>query len=170
MGWRVAMSGPIWVLPRKQPSGEPRPLFRDKGRAPKQPARKLLAAAEKTFARDGFEAARLEDIASLAGYTRGAFYANFKSKEDIFFALLEEWVGRRIAEVYARTRARGYSRQALARPARTLRANCERSPAGVALAGIQVVRDSASRGARAIAHPAAASSRLWRRPCAPHCT
>ena len=63
--------------------------------------KKLLAAAEKTFARDGFEAARLEDIASLAGYTRGAFYANFKSKEDIFFALLEEWVGRRIAEVSA---------------------------------------------------------------------
>ena len=51
--------------------------------------RKLLAAAETIFARDGFEAARLEDIASLAGYTRGAFYANFRSKEDIFFALLE---------------------------------------------------------------------------------
>ncbi len=63
--------------------------------------KKLLAAAEKTFARDGFEAARLEDIASLAGYTRGAFYANFKSKEDIFLALLEQWVGRRIAEATA---------------------------------------------------------------------
>ena len=62
---------------------------------------KLLAAAETTFARDGFEAARLEDIASLAGYTRGAFYANFKSKEDIFFALLDQWVGRRIAVVTA---------------------------------------------------------------------
>lgn len=61
--------------------------------------KRLLAAAEKTFARDGFEAARLEDIASLAGYTRGAFYANFKSKEDIFFALLEQWVARRITEV-----------------------------------------------------------------------
>ena len=45
--------------------------------------RKLLLAAEKVFARDGFEAARLEDIAGLAGYTRGAFYANFQSKEDI---------------------------------------------------------------------------------------
>jgi len=63
--------------------------------------RRLLAAAEKTFARDGFEAARLEDIASLAGYTRGAFYANFRSKEDIFFALLENWVGERIREVNA---------------------------------------------------------------------
>jgi AcrR family transcriptional regulator len=62
---------------------------------------RLLAAAEKTFARDGFEAARLEDIASLAGYTRGAFYANFKSKEDIFFALLEQWLAQRIAEINA---------------------------------------------------------------------
>ena len=61
--------------------------------------RKLLAAAERIFAHDGFEAARLEDIASLAGYTRGAFYANFKSKEDIFFALLEHWVSRRLSEV-----------------------------------------------------------------------
>jgi AcrR family transcriptional regulator len=63
--------------------------------------RKLLAAAEKVFARDGFEAARLADIAALAGYTRGAFYVHFKSKEDIFFALLELWVSRRIAEVNA---------------------------------------------------------------------
>ena len=54
--------------------------------------RKLLAAAEQIFARSGFEAARLEDIAAKAGYTRGAFYANFESKEDIFFTLLEEWV------------------------------------------------------------------------------
>lgn len=58
--------------------------------------RKLLAAAEIIFARDGFEAARLEDIAAGAGYTRGAFYANFESKEDIFFALLEQWVRQRI--------------------------------------------------------------------------
>src|SRR5579862_6665731 len=58
--------------------------------------RKLLAAAKRIFAQDGFEAARLEDIAAGAGYTRGAFYANFESKEDIFFALLEEWVRERI--------------------------------------------------------------------------
>lgn len=60
---------------------------------------KLLDSAELLFARDGFEAARLEDIASMAGYTRGAFYANFESKEDIFFALLERWIGGRIEEV-----------------------------------------------------------------------
>jgi AcrR family transcriptional regulator len=58
--------------------------------------RKLLDAAKRIFAQNGFEAARLEDIAAGAGYTRGAFYANFKSKEDIFFALFEEWVRERI--------------------------------------------------------------------------
>jgi len=62
---------------------------------------RLLAAAETVFARDGFEAARLEDIAALAGYTRGALYANFDGKEDIFFALLEQWVAERVAEVDA---------------------------------------------------------------------
>jgi AcrR family transcriptional regulator len=51
---------------------------------------KLLKSARKVFARDGFEAARLEDIAKDAGYTRGAFYAHYDSKEDLFFALLEQ--------------------------------------------------------------------------------
>src|SRR3954447_15261603 len=52
--------------------------------------RRLLLAARKVFARDGFEAARLEDIAQEAGHTRGAFYAHYDSKEDLFFALLEQ--------------------------------------------------------------------------------
>ncbi len=45
---------------------------------------RLIQSAEKIFARDGFEAAKLEEIAADAGYTRGAFYANFDSKEDLF--------------------------------------------------------------------------------------
>jgi len=57
---------------------------------------RLIQAAEKIFARDGFEAAKLEDIAAEAGYTRGAFYANFKSKEDLFLALLERELAARI--------------------------------------------------------------------------
>src|SRR5579862_6827674 len=63
--------------------------------------RKLLDAAKRIFAQDGFEAARLEDIAAGAGYTRGAFYANFDSKEDIFFALLDQWVQERTDAVAA---------------------------------------------------------------------
>jgi AcrR family transcriptional regulator len=61
--------------------------------------RKLLRAAERIFARSGFEAACLEEIATAAGYTRGAFYANFDSKEELFMALLEDFVQRRIRDV-----------------------------------------------------------------------
>jgi len=54
----------------------------------------LTDAARQVFARDGFELARVEDIAAAAGKTRGAFYANFKDKEDIFFAIFEEDLSR----------------------------------------------------------------------------
>lgn len=50
----------------------------------------LLAAAEKIFVRDGYEGAELGEIATLAGRTKGAIYAQFKSKEDIFLALIED--------------------------------------------------------------------------------
>ena len=51
---------------------------------------KLLQAAETIFTRDGFAAAKLEQIAEKAGYTRGAIYAHYKSKEDLFLDLLEQ--------------------------------------------------------------------------------
>jgi AcrR family transcriptional regulator len=47
----------------------------------------LLRAAEIIFARDGFEASRIEDIAAEAGRSRGAFYANFANKTEVFLAL-----------------------------------------------------------------------------------
>ena len=47
----------------------------------------LLRAAETIFARDGFEASRIEDIAAEAGRSRGAFYANFDNKTEVFLAL-----------------------------------------------------------------------------------
>jgi AcrR family transcriptional regulator len=62
---------------------------------------KLLRSAQKVFAKVGFEAARLEDIAKDAGYTRGAFYAHFTSKEDLFFALLEQQIYRHLTRIQA---------------------------------------------------------------------
>jgi AcrR family transcriptional regulator len=47
----------------------------------------LLDAAEDVFARRGFEGAALEEIAEAAGYTRGAIYKNFGSKEELFLAV-----------------------------------------------------------------------------------
>ena len=61
--------------------------------------RALLEAGLRIFARDGFEAARIEDIAGATGHTRGAFYAHFNSKEDLFFALFEQEAGDRLRDL-----------------------------------------------------------------------
>ena len=50
----------------------------------------LLAAARRAFLREGFHAASLDAIAEEAGYTKGAFYSNFASKDDVLVAVLEE--------------------------------------------------------------------------------
>jgi AcrR family transcriptional regulator len=63
---------------------------------------RLTAAARRIFARYGFEQARVEDIAAEAGKTRGAFYANFTDKEDVFFAIFEEDKSRDVAQMTAR--------------------------------------------------------------------
>lgn len=49
----------------------------------------LLDAAEKLFAHKGFDGSALEDIADAAGYTRGAIYAHFGSKAELFLAVTE---------------------------------------------------------------------------------
>jgi len=56
--------------------------------------RQLMKAAREVFTRDGFESTRIEEIAARAGKTRGAFYDNFKDKEDVFFAIFEEDIAR----------------------------------------------------------------------------
>src|SRR3982074_1492332 len=53
-----------------------------------QTTQRLLDAAQKVIAKKGLEAASVENIAAAAGYTRGAFYSNFSSKDDLFIELL----------------------------------------------------------------------------------
>lgn len=50
----------------------------------------LLAAALTVFSQKGYEAARLEDIAEIAGVTRGAIYFHFDNKAGLFMALVED--------------------------------------------------------------------------------
>jgi AcrR family transcriptional regulator len=57
----------------------------------------LLDAAEAVFAEHGFGRTSLEQIAERAGYTRGAVYANFASKDDLFLAVLDRWLDDDIA-------------------------------------------------------------------------
>lgn len=49
---------------------------------------RLLDAAREAFAAHGYGGASVEAIAEAAGYTKGAFYSNFDSKEALFIALL----------------------------------------------------------------------------------
>ena len=60
---------------------------------------RLLDAAAEVFAERGYRAATVEDLAAAAGLTKGAVYWNFESKEDVFFALIEERVDRRAREL-----------------------------------------------------------------------
>lgn len=50
----------------------------------------LLRSAAKLICRKGIREASVDEIASAAGYTKGAFYANFKSKEEMFLVMLDE--------------------------------------------------------------------------------
>jgi len=65
-------------------------LTRQESRALTQ--QKLLEAAAKIFARQGFAGASIEEIAESAGFSRGAFHANFRSKDALFLALVEQQV------------------------------------------------------------------------------
>lgn len=49
---------------------------------------KLLVSALKTFLQEGYSGATIEGISENAGFSRGAFYAHFTSKEDIFLEIV----------------------------------------------------------------------------------
>jgi AcrR family transcriptional regulator len=59
----------------------------------------LMDAAERVFLRRGLQGSSVEEIAAEAGFTRGAFYSNFKSKDELFVELLQDRVYRRYAEM-----------------------------------------------------------------------
>ncbi len=59
---------------------------------------RLLEAAARVYARFGFAGATLEEVASDAGFTKGAVYAHFGSKENLLLALVEEHLAGQIAE------------------------------------------------------------------------
>src|SRR5215210_1932894 len=59
----------------------------------------LISAAERLFIEQGFHATSVDEIALEAGYTKGAVYSNFASKEDLFFAVYERRADRGVAEV-----------------------------------------------------------------------
>jgi AcrR family transcriptional regulator len=61
----------------------------------------LLAAAAQVFSQRGFHGASIDEIAAAAGFTKGAVYSNFKNKEDLFLALIDERTGPQFEHVRA---------------------------------------------------------------------
>ena len=63
---------------------------------------RLLEAAGRVFIRRGFDAASVEEISEVAGYSRGAFYSNFGDKEQVLLAVIDRCrpqVGRALENV-----------------------------------------------------------------------
>ncbi|WP_336659977.1 TetR/AcrR family transcriptional regulator [Leucobacter sp. USHLN153] len=59
---------------------------------------RLLDAATEVFAEEGVQAASVEHVCARAGFSRGAFYSNFSTKEELFLAVLEREFDRRARE------------------------------------------------------------------------
>ena len=74
MGWQPTVPKPKDRLTREQKKAQTRDA--------------LLGAAHRLFAAKGFEATTVDEVASTAGFTRGAFYANFGNKEAVMEALI----------------------------------------------------------------------------------
>ncbi|MBV6394007.1 MAG: HTH-type transcriptional regulator BetI [Anaerolineales bacterium] len=53
---------------------------------------KIVSSAIRLFSARGFNAASVDDICAEAGVSKGAFYHHFKSKQELFLALLDLWL------------------------------------------------------------------------------
>ncbi|MFW0787363.1 TetR/AcrR family transcriptional regulator [Gordonia sp. CPCC 206044] len=51
---------------------------------------RLIDASFRVFAEKGFGATRIDDVCRASGYTKGAFYSNFSSLEELFFDLYRQ--------------------------------------------------------------------------------
>jgi len=68
-----------------------------------QTRQRLLSSAASVFARRGLRGASIDEIAAEAGFTKGAFYANFKSKQELFLSMLEQRFAERLSQLEALT-------------------------------------------------------------------
>ena len=63
--------------------------------------RKILSAAEQSFAEQGYDTTSVDTICHAAGISKGAFYHHFPSKSSVFIALLSTWLEKLDAQLMA---------------------------------------------------------------------
>lgn len=66
---------------------------------------RLVAAAQQEFGRRGIDATSVEQLCEAAGFTRGAFYSNFASKDDLCVAIAEHIAEQTIAACHEALRS-----------------------------------------------------------------
>jgi AcrR family transcriptional regulator len=82
-------------IAQDQPAAAAKPRWeRRKSARPSE----LVAAALELFVEKGYAGTRLEDVASLAGVSKGTLYLYFENKEDLFKAVVRDNVVARISE------------------------------------------------------------------------
>src|SRR6184192_3429157 len=110
-------------------AGGPEPLARMSRKESKAYTReRLLDAARRVFASNGFHGASVEEIASAAGFSTGALYSNFDGKEDLFLALMEREIAAHAREISAAVRDRASVTERATGGARQWMAMIEREP------------------------------------------
>jgi AcrR family transcriptional regulator len=77
-------------LMAKRPSSRVDQRTRSARSAGRDAREELLQSALEVFAKRGYRGASIDEIAERAGYSKGALYWHFSSKNDLFYALLEE--------------------------------------------------------------------------------
>ncbi|MFC4223027.1 TetR/AcrR family transcriptional regulator [Lysinibacter cavernae] len=81
---------------------------------------RLLDSAMRVFTEVGYQAARLDVIAERAGFTKGALYSNFASKQELFATLLGERLSAAAADLLAEAGAQRSLNEAVDHAARRL--------------------------------------------------
>lgn len=70
-----------------------------------------MEAAARVFAERGYDRASLDDVATAAGFSKGAVYSNFADKQELLFSLMRDRVERRVDAVREMTEGRGTASQ-----------------------------------------------------------
>jgi len=91
---------PTDAITQAAASSRPARLTREQSRA--QTRERLLASAAVVFAREGYAGASVDRIAEEAGYSKGALYSNFASKDELFFELFDYYAGGQADELCRR--------------------------------------------------------------------
>lgn len=121
-----------------------RPVRTSRDRQRVETRERVYEASLTVFRRDGFDAARIDDIALIAGVSRGAFYFHFPTKEDVLMVLLTRRQHELVAAVSALPDDAPVS-QLMHVVAATIAASWQDEPALLASVGVVALRATATQ-------------------------